>query len=62
MTGLRMGWMCPICQQSGKRTREHVVGRWLADGVRLSTVVTVGSGQLQGVPAGLRVRMRVRMS
>lgn len=28
-------------------------------GFRLSTVVTVGSGQLRWVPAGLRVRMRV---
>ena len=34
--------------------------RQTSGGFRLSTVVTVGSGQIQGIPTGLRVRMRVR--
>jgi hypothetical protein len=34
--------------------------RQASGGVRLNTVVTVGSGRLRWIPAGLRVRMRVR--
>ena len=34
--------------------------RRASGGVRLSTVVTVGSDQLRWVPAGSRVRMRVQ--
>ena len=34
--------------------------RQASGGVRLNTVATVGSGRLRWIPAGLRVRMRVR--
>ncbi len=34
--------------------------RRASGGVRLSTAVTVGSDKLRWIPAGLRVRMRVR--
>jgi hypothetical protein len=55
-------WACP-----GSEPQDIVVWSWYrrpesrqtSGGVRLSTVVTVGSGQLRWVPAGLRVRMRV---
>jgi hypothetical protein len=43
--GLEMAWTCPVCQRPGKRTREHVFGRWLADllGVRAQPVTTFSS-------------------
>lgn len=45
MTVVRVAWICPICQQPGKRTREHVFGRWLADllGVRNQRVTAHSS-------------------
>lgn len=43
--GLEMAWTCPVCQRPGKRTREHVFGRWLAElfGVRTQPVTTFSS-------------------
>lgn len=40
-----MAWTCPVCQRPGKRTREHVFGRWLAEllGVRHQPVTTFSS-------------------
>ena len=40
--------------------RFHDLRHPVAGGVRLSTVATLGSGQLRWVPVGLRVRMRVQ--
>jgi hypothetical protein len=44
-TGLEMAWTCPVCERPGKRTREHVFGRWLAElfGVRTQPVMTFSS-------------------
>lgn len=41
-TGLEMAWTCPVCERPGKRTREHVFGRWLDElfGVRTQPVMT----------------------
>jgi hypothetical protein len=40
-----MTWICPVCQQPGKRTREHVFGRWLANllGAGDQTITTYSS-------------------